>query len=319
MPYQNADLRQSVVAYILRKTKFEQLTLVLLSLAILPVIYIVLEIPKHIVNHALGAGDLDAEFVAVEFFGLVLEQEAFLISLCFAFIAFIVVQALLKYCLNLSKGKLSEQHLSLLRKRLLHVCVEREQHNNAKLIPMIVRELEVVAGFFGDVLVLPVFQLGSFLTILLFLFVQNPVLGLVAISLLPVQMIVVPMMQRKINALNQERLSEVGGLSEKVGQINMRSIGAAYTSVEKLRNIRIAMYRQKFLMKALYNFSMHLVPFFFYSVGGYLVLNDGLTFGALIAALAAYKDLSSPLKELFKYYQTAQDVKVRWVALQKVL
>jgi ABC-type bacteriocin/lantibiotic exporter with double-glycine peptidase domain len=41
-----------------------------------------------------------------------------------------------------------------------------------------------------------------------------------------------------------------------------------------------------------------------------------LTIGALVAALAAYKDISAPLRELFQYYQVREDVKIRYTALQ---
>ena len=51
----------------------------------------------------------------------------------------------------------------------------------------------------------------------------------------------------------------------------------------------------------------------------YTAFIKNLTFGALIAALAAHKDFSAPLREVFKYYQTSEDVKVRWLELQKLL
>lgn len=41
----------------------------------------------------------------------------------------------------------------------------------------------------------------------------------------------------------------------------------------------------------------------FYSLGGYFVIEDLIILGALIAVLAAHKDFSVPLKELFRYYQ----------------
>jgi hypothetical protein len=47
-------------------------------------------------------------------------------------------------------------------------------------------------------------------------------------------------------------------------------------------------------------------------VGGYLVLQGEVTVGALVAALAAYKDLSSPWKELLTYYNQVQDMLLRW-------
>ncbi|MFT5067727.1 MAG: ABC-type bacteriocin/lantibiotic exporter with double-glycine peptidase domain, partial [Reinekea sp.] len=65
-------------------------------------------------------------------------------------------------------------------------------------------------------------------------------------------------------------------------------------------------------MKFLNNFINQLTPFFFYSVGGYLAITGQITVGALVAALAAYKDLSSPWKELLTYYNQTQDMALRW-------
>jgi ABC-type multidrug transport system fused ATPase/permease subunit len=72
-------------------------------------------------------------------------------------------------------------------------------------------------------------------------------------------------------------------------------------------------------MKGLNNFITQLTPFFFYTVGGYLVIEDRLSFGALVAVLAAHKDFSAPLRELLKYYQTLEDVRVRFHETRRFL
>ena len=52
--------------------------------------------------------------------------------------------------------------------------------------------------------------------------------------------------------------------------------------------IRFEIYKRKFAIKGLNNFLSLLTPFFFYSIGGYLVIEGSLTLGALLAVLAAY-------------------------------
>jgi len=42
------------------------------------------------------------------------------------------------------------------------------------------------------------------------------------------------------------------------------------------------------------------------------VIDGRLSLGALVAVLAAYKDFSAPLRELFRYYQSAEDVRIRY-------
>jgi ABC-type bacteriocin/lantibiotic exporter with double-glycine peptidase domain len=60
------------------------------------------------------------------------------------------------------------------------------------------------------------------------------------------------------------------------------------------------------------NFLTALTPFLFYSLGGYFVIEGRISLGALVAVLAAHKDFSAPLKELFRYYQTLEDTRIRY-------
>ena len=312
-------LTQSITNYIISNTKITQVKLVLLSTLILPVVYGTLEIPKNIINQALGSDN-----VSLSLFNIDLSQFEFLIALCLAYLSLILLQAYLKYQLNLSKGLLAEHQLKILRIKTLNIWRKRNYSvtENAKIIPVIVKELEAISGFCGDIFVLPFFQGGTFLTILLFLFVQDPLLGTAAISLLPIQLIIIPKLQRKINALNQKRvikLRHLGALIGRGGKEDKLNIEMTEAAITNLEGIRKNIYRRKFFMKAIYNITTHLTPFFFYTIGGYLVIEGNLTFGALIAALAAHKDFSAPLREVFKYYQTSEDVKVRWLELQKLL
>jgi len=79
-----------------------------------------------------------------------------------------------------------------------------------------------------------------------------------------------------------------------------------------LFDIRYQIYRKKFFMKFLNNLITQMTPFLFYSAGGILAIRGEITVGALVAALGAYKDLSSPWKELLFYYNQVQDMSLRW-------
>jgi putative ABC transport system ATP-binding protein len=77
-------------------------------------------------------------------------------------------------------------------------------------------------------------------------------------------------------------------------------------------DIRFEMYQRKFFAKFLNNFLGQLTPFFFLSIGGYLVIRDQLSVGALLAVLVAYKDLASPWNELLGFYQIFQTSKITY-------
>ena len=72
-------------------------------------------------------------------------------------------------------------------------------------------------------------------------------------------------------------------------------------------------------MKSLNNFIMNLTPFFFYTIGGFLVLEGRLSLGALVASLASYKDLAPAIRELFSYYQRIHDARLRYQEVQAFL
>src|SRR3546814_17380599 len=98
-------------------------------------------------------------------------------------------------------------------------------------------------------------------------------------------------------------------IGESVGGIqDIHANDAAHWHLADIANrygdiydIRFEIYQRKFFIKFLNNFINQLTPFFFYSIGGYLVIRGDLSFGALIAVLAAYKDLAGPWKELLDY------------------
>ena len=86
--------------------------------------------------------------------------------------------------------------------------------------------------------------------------------------------------------------------------------------LDRIFRIRYDIYRKKFFIKFLNNFIAQLTPFFFLSIGGYLVLRGSLTLGSLVAVLAAYKDLAPPWKELLDFYQIQQDARIKYAQLR---
>ena len=140
----------------------------------------------------------------------------------------------------------------------------------------------------------------------------------------PLQGYLIPKMQRVIRALGRTRVRKIRGLSDRIGETIAARVeirvndGAPYQLAEIARrlgeiyDIRLEVYNRKFFVKFLNNLIGNLTPFFFFVIGGYFVIKHSLSFGALVAVLAAYKDMSSPWKELLDYYQNQQDVAIKY-------
>ncbi len=241
-----------------------------------------------------------------------------------------LVNGAFKYCINTFKGQLGERMLRRFRyqlyQRLLRfpLIVFPERNSSAQIIPMITAECESLGGFIGDAFALPAFQGGTLLTIIFFMFMQDPVLGGAAVALYPMQGYVIPKLQRKVNELGKRRVRTVREVADRVHESAAGIVEIHANDTVKLQltdfahmlgtiyDIRFEIYQRKFFVKFLNNFIAQLTPFFFYSIGGYLVIRGSLSFGALVAVLAAYKDMASPWKELLDFYQQKEDSRIKY-------
>ncbi|MCV6584496.1 MAG: ABC transporter transmembrane domain-containing protein [Marinibacterium sp.] len=298
--------------------------LLVVTACLFPLLYLTLELPKRIINDAIGAQSTE-----VEFMGTTLGQVQFLGILCLGFLLAVLAHGLLKMRINTMKGVLAERMLRRFRYTLIARILRFpspyfERVSQGELVSMITAESEPMGGLMGDAISQPVLQAGQMLTILIFLFLQSVWFGLAACALIPLQAWLIPILQRQINQLNKSRIQQVRGLAAEIGETaagasTLRANGGWQYRLAEITDrlgvlfgIRFEIYRKKFFMKFLNNFISQLTPFFFYSVGGFLVLQGQVTVGALVAALAAYKDLSSPWKELLAYYNQTQDMSLRW-------
>jgi ABC-type multidrug transport system fused ATPase/permease subunit len=320
-------MEKSIFTYIWKYSKRNQLILLMVTILTFPILYVSLELPKRIINDAIGGSG-----EAVVLLGITLSQVQFLLVLCAGFLLAVLANGLLKMRLNTMKGVLAERLLRRFRYQLLTRILRfpRPYFRNTsqgELVSMVTSEAEPLGGIMGDMLSQPILQAGQMLTILVFLFAQSVWFGLAAIALIPLQAWLIPILQRQINLLNKSRIQEVRRLAADIGETaagvtDIRINGGLRYRMSLFSNrlgnlydIRFAIYQKKFFMKFLNNFINQLTPFFFYSVGGYLAIKGHITVGALVAALAAFKDMSSPWKELLAYYNTTQDVALRWEAV----
>lgn len=307
-----------LLSLILSSTRERQVALIAWAGASLPVLYLTLELPKLIINNAI-----ESDHFPVEYFGVAIWQIPLLAVLCAAFLAAVALNGFLKYQVNVKTGRVAEIFARRLRLLVYRAWRRgRVERSGSDLIPVIAQEVEPIGGFAGEALVLPVFQGGTFLTIVFFMLMQDPILGGAALALLPIQILIIPRLQARINALARERVREVrqfGSIVSQPGSEEAERQPALFASFRRLQSIRFRIHERKFFMKSLNNFISQLTPFFFYTIGGVLVIEGRLSLGALVAVLTAYKDMAAPVKELFRYYQTTADVHVRYDELQSFL
>lgn len=319
-------MEKSIYKYILRYSTPQQIVLTAMAILSFPFLYVFYELPKEIIN---GAVQAQTRTFPVEFFSIEFDQLDYLFTLSGLFLLLVGFNQGFKYAINVYRGLTGERMLRRLRYdlygRVLRFPLPHfRKTSQGEVVTMITGEVEPLGGFIGDAFSLPVFQGGTLLVILVFLFIQDWTMALAAVALYPIQLYIIPKLQRKVNNFGRERVRLVRRLSEKIGESisGVSEIHAHDTAAFELAefshrlgliyDVRMKIYIWKFIIKFINNTINHLGPFCFYAIGGYLVIRGQLEIGTLLAALAAYKDLAAPWKELLNYYQRQADARIKF-------
>ena len=291
-----------------------------------PFLYAFYELPKRIVNEAITAKTTTYPLTV---FGFEFSQIDYLFTLCGLFLALVFINQSFKYIINVYRGLTGERMLRRLRFELYWRVLRFPQPtfrkmSQGEIIQMINAEVEPLGGFIGDSFSLPAFQGGTLLVTLGFMVAQDIWLAAAAVMFYPVQFYVIPKLQRRVNNLAKQRVRLVRALSDRIGEtvagvqeVHVHNT-ARYELAEFSRRLsevfhtRYQIFLWKFVIKFINNAVNQLGPFFFYSIGGYFVIEGRLEIGTLVAVLAANKDLAAPWKELLNYYQRREDARIKY-------
>jgi len=322
----SGGIQPTLHGFILKHSLWQQIYVITLAVVSQPFLYYSYDLPKNIINtitkwqpHPFSIGIAEFHF----------DHLAYLWILCGLYFVMVLVNGGFKYWINRYKGQLGERMLRRLRfelyKRLLRFPSSYfKKVSTGEIIPMITSEVEPLGGFIGDIFAQPAVQGGTLVTTIAFMFAQDWILGLASLSLYPIQGYIIPKMQRKVNLLGKQRVRTIRRVADRTGEStfgsgeilthdNARYQLASFSRLlGTIYDIRFEIYQRKFFVKFLNNTLNQVTPFFFYAIGGYLVIRGSLSAGALVAVIAAYKEMSAPWKELLDYYQNFQDTKIKY-------
>ena len=340
---------QNIFKYTWRHTRPQQIWILLVVLVSMVPLFISLDLPKQIVNGPIqGTGYEDpgarltyfqyslpvpgwvSESGELQVFpGIELGRLNALFALSGVFLCFVVINGLFKYYINIFKGRLGERMLRRMRYELVDRVLrfpfsQFRRVKASEVATMVKDELQPLGGFTGEAFVQPVLLAGQAITALIFIVVQSISLGFLTFGILAVQIILIPRLRRQLLVLSKERQLATRDLSGRVGEIvdGITSVHLNDTSnyeraditgrLGRIYDIRYAIFRRKFVVKFINNFLAQVTPFLFYLIGGYFAIRGQLDIGQLVAVIAAYKELPSPIKELIDWDQQRLDVQVKY-------
>ena len=195
-------MERSIFRFILRHSAKDQAWLVFLSAAALPFLYLSFELPKRIVNEAIGGHDFPKPLL-----GMPLEQVPYLLTLCAGFLALVLINGAFKFFTSTYRYRVGDRLLRRLRydliERLLRFPVRQfRSQSSGQIVSMVAAETSPLGFFMSEALTVPTVAAGTLGTIVLFIFLQDWMMGLAAIALYPLQIIVIPKIDRKSTRLN---------------------------------------------------------------------------------------------------------------------
>ena len=185
-------------------------------------------------------------------------------------------------------------------------------------------ELTLPGNFVGMAVASPATNILTLLAFAGYLFWLNPLLAAVSLSIYPIVVFLVPLLQKGVNKANKKRVDaarkysariaeSISGIHEIHGngsyQLERRKYDAL---VDKLLKIRIIWSLYRFAVKTSNGFFTSLGPFLVFLLGGYLAIKGRLELGALVAFLSAQEKLFEPWKDLIEFYQVYQDGRVNY-------
>ncbi len=296
-------VRRTLFSWIFAKNKKLQLLLVLSAAVSVFANVIPLEMQKRIVNEAINLRKIDL-----------------LMNYCGIYLAAFVVSSGLKFLINSLQSIIGQRTVTDMRKELFRHAITLPLSFYRRTQPGLVvaamtTELATAGDFVGMSIAVPVtnlLMLAAFAGYLLWL---NPMLAAITLSVYPIVLLLVPVLQNRVNAYNRKRVDAGRKLSGKIGEsvagIHEIQANGAFAIerrkfdqlADRLRRIRIIWRLLRFGIKAANSMFTNLSRFLVFAFGGYLAIRGSLELGALVAFLSGQGKLYDPWKELIEFYQ----------------
>ncbi len=319
-------LRGSTSSMMLKKplwywalTRCRALQATLLVLIVFTVFFRVfpLEMQKRIVNEAIRFGKIETLFLY-----------------CGLYLGAVLLAGLLKYAINVLQGYVGQKILYELRTGLYRHILRLplpffRRTPPGMVISSVTGELASVGDFLGGAVAIPAVNVLTLITFGVYMFTLNPLLAVLSLAVYPIEILVIPILQKRFNQLNSERVTTNRKLSSVVGEaisgIQEIHANAGYQLEsqkmdrlsQRLFQLRHRMNLYRYGIKFSNNFFQSLGPFLLFLLGGYFSITGRFSLGALVAFLSAYEKLYDPWKELMEFYQGYQDARVAYRRIQE--
>jgi ABC-type bacteriocin/lantibiotic exporter with double-glycine peptidase domain len=305
-------------AYVWRSSASQQIVLIALAVMAALLAMAPLELQRHIINTLAGHEKIEN-----------------LVWLCGAYLIAALAISGLKYTVNIKSASLGEFMIRSLRQDIYRsssplrsdaMLGEATKDKAGTFVAMIATEAEAVGRFVGDCISTPVIQAGTLLSVLGYMLYTEPLLGLVVLLIAVPQVLIVPMVQRRINTLVRERTRTVRRAGDLIVD-NMQGSGgsAGYrgseigTAFDTIYGVRLRVFKLKFGLKFLVGAMQSVGVFLLLFAGGIMVLDGKTEIGIVVAFISGLDRVLDPWRELIAFVRSTSAAKVQFDLIEGTL
>jgi len=300
-----------IFRYVLATSRWHQLVLVALTVAVFLLEVVPLELQRRIVNDLVKGR---------EYWSIVM--------LAGVYAGTVLVQGGTKLVLNVYRSWVGERATRDLRRRV-HLLVSSgsaaasSPEAEGIQASMIVAEVESIGGFVGGSVSEPLLQGGILLSVLAYMVHVDFWMAATAFVLFVPQLIFVPLMQGAINRRTRGRVQILRQLSisvvESAAGDDLRRDRSDDERIEQVFELNMGIYRFKFSMNFLMNLSTQLQIIGALLVGGWAVYHQRLEIGGVVAFISGIGRITDPWGDLVNYFRDVNITQVKYALVRDAI
>lgn len=285
-----------LLPYIWRISRWHQIGLGLLALGLTFVGLVPLELQRRIIDDAIIPRD-----------------RAMLVELAVLYMAAVIAHNALKFLMKWLQGWLAESAVRRARGVLLaHERRGRDEGERPQgaSVSVLGAELDRLGGFIGTGPSMAVANFAMLVGVVGYMVAVKPQLAWISLLLLVPNIVLTPLLQRRLNALTRVQVATLRSFGDSVLDGCKPDVTTPMLNI--LYSNRMAFHLWKNVLKTTLSLLGAAAPLSVLVVGGLLVLEGQASAGMIVAFLSGFQRIAGPIRDLLTFYREAAQAGVRY-------
>lgn len=176
-----------------------------------------------------------------------------------------------------------------------------------KAVSIIGGEVDKLGAFVGGGPSTALANAATLVGVFGYMLVVEPAIAALSFALLAPQLLLTPLMQRRLNALLQRRVEMMRLFGDRLAETGQGDVSL----ILRLLHNRMVFIRLKAVLKTLLNLMSDGAALAILMLGGWLVVEGQTTVGVVLAFVSGFGRIAGPLRDLMTFYRQASQAGVQ--------